>query len=275
MPVNTTAGQIIAKTAKPAIVAPTVEYKGLLGTAKTLIKSEGPLSLYNGLSAGLQRQICFSSIRLGCYDSVKNFYINLFNQDKNSLSVGTRTLAALTTGALAVALAQPTDLVKIKFQGGQGKKDFSTTAGAYRAIYRTDGMRALWKGAVPNMVRNSLCNASEIVTYDLAKHLLLLHTKFQDNIYCHITAGCVAGFVATVIASPVDVVKTRYMNDSKGIYSNAIQCAYKMGKEEGLSAFYKGFLPSFIRIFSFNVVLWVVYEQVQRLMFNKKPTKSI
>jgi hypothetical protein len=31
-------------------------------------------SLYNGLSAGLQRQMCFASVRLGLYDSVKTLY---------------------------------------------------------------------------------------------------------------------------------------------------------------------------------------------------------
>lgn len=31
-------------------------------------------SLYNGLCAGLQRQMCFASVRLGLYDSVKTVY---------------------------------------------------------------------------------------------------------------------------------------------------------------------------------------------------------
>lgn len=39
-----------------------------------MIRTEGPKSLYNGLVAGLQRQVCFASIRIGLYDNVKNFY---------------------------------------------------------------------------------------------------------------------------------------------------------------------------------------------------------
>lgn len=34
-------------------------------------------SLFNGLSAGLQRQMCFASVRLGLYDTVRDFYTNL------------------------------------------------------------------------------------------------------------------------------------------------------------------------------------------------------
>ena len=36
-------------------------------------------SLYNGLVAGLQRQMCFASIRIGLYDSIKVLYQNMAN----------------------------------------------------------------------------------------------------------------------------------------------------------------------------------------------------
>lgn len=49
-----------------------------------------------------------------------------------------------------------------------------------------------------------------------------------------------AGFCATVVASPVDVVKTRYMNSRPGQYKNALNCMLTMVVKEGPSAFYKG-----------------------------------
>lgn len=53
-----------------------IRYKGVFGTISTIIKTEGPKSLYNGLVAGLQRQMSFASIRIGLYDTVKLFYTN-------------------------------------------------------------------------------------------------------------------------------------------------------------------------------------------------------
>lgn len=55
-------------------VARTVQYRGVLGTILTMVRTEGPRSPYNGLVAGLQRQMSFASIRIGLYDSVKQFY---------------------------------------------------------------------------------------------------------------------------------------------------------------------------------------------------------
>lgn len=52
----------------------TVEYRGVLGTLSTMVRTEGPRSLYSGLVAGLQRQMSFASIRIGLYDSVKQLY---------------------------------------------------------------------------------------------------------------------------------------------------------------------------------------------------------
>lgn len=58
---------------------------------------------------------------------------------------------------------------------------------------------------------------------------------------CHFTAAFAAGFCTTLVASPVDVVKTRYMNSVPGQYSGALNCAMTMLLKEGPAAFYKGY----------------------------------
>lgn len=61
-----------------------------------------------------------------------------------------------------------------------------------------------------------------------------------DDLPCHFTSAFGAGFCTTVIASPVDVVKTRYMNSALGQYRSAGHCALTMLRKEGPRAFYKG-----------------------------------
>lgn len=63
---------------------------------------------------------------------------------------------------------------------------------------------------------------------------------FIDDLPCHFTSAFGAGFCTTVIASPVDVVKTRYMNSAQGQYNSALNCAVAMLTKEGPKAFYKG-----------------------------------
>lgn len=70
------------------------------------------------------------------------------------LSPGTglaaRLLAGCTTGAVAVTCAQPTDVVKVRFQANgataDGARRYSGTVDAYRTIAREEGVRGLWRG---------------------------------------------------------------------------------------------------------------------------------
>ncbi|XP_048453584.1 mitochondrial uncoupling protein 2-like isoform X2 [Rhincodon typus] len=164
------------------------KYRGVFGTMVTIVKTEGARSLYNGLVAGLQRQMSFASVRIGLYDSVKHFY---------------------TSGS---------------------------------------------DGTLPNIIRNSVVNCSELVTYDLIKEGLIKYNFMTDNLPCHFCSAFGAGFCTTIVASPVDVVKTRYMNSAPGQYSSALSCSFIMLTKEGFTAFYKGFMPSFLRLGSWNVI---------------------
>ncbi|XP_023665714.2 dicarboxylate carrier UCP2-like [Paramormyrops kingsleyae] len=264
--------QIQGEAQSSAAVA--VRYRGVFGTIATMVRTEGPRSLYNGLVAGLQRQMSFASVRIGLYDSVKQFY----TKGSEHVGIGSRLLAGCTTGALAVAVAQPTDVVKVRFQAQAGAtgvgRRYQGTMDAYKTIAREEGIRGLWRGTSPNIARNAIVNCTELVTYDLIKDQLLRTTPMTDNLPCHFTSAFGAGFCTTVIASPVDVVKTRCMNSACGQYSSALNCALTMLTKEGPLAFYKGFMPSFLRLGSWNVVMFVTYEQLKRAMMvarNNRP----
>ncbi|KAM8879411.1 mitochondrial brown fat uncoupling protein 1 isoform 1-T1 [Spinachia spinachia] len=125
-----------------------IRYRGVFGTISTMIRTEGPKSVYNGLVAGLQRQVCFASVRIGLYDNVKDLYTG----GKDKAGIVARILAGCTTGAMAVSFAQPTDVVKVRFQAqvnldGVARR-YSGTMQAYKHIFQNEGLRGLWKGAI-------------------------------------------------------------------------------------------------------------------------------
>ncbi|KMQ94506.1 mitochondrial uncoupling protein 2 [Lasius niger] len=185
------------------------------------------------------------------------------------MNISVRVAAGITTGALAVLLAQPTDVVKVRLQAGNNRRSsmrYTSTLQAYKNIANVEGARGLWKGTMPNISRNAIVNVAEIVCYDIIKDLILASGYLRDGIPCHLTAATVAGLCTTLAASPVDVVKTRYMNSAAGEYKGAIDCTVRMFVQEGPSAFYKGFVPSFSRLVSWNIVLWVTYEQMKLQM---------
>ena len=216
-----------------------LRYRGMIHTMYTVAKEEGISNLYKGLTAGIHRQMCFCGIRIGLYDHVKRFYGDTGEQG-NRPKVLTKILASCTTATTAVLLFQPTEVVKIRFQATGANAVYSGTVNAYATIARDEGFRGLWKGVSTNVARLSVVNCTEIVVYDIIKSYILYKKWMNDTVPCHFASAIGAGFVTTIVASPVDVVKTRFMNSGPGQYSNPIHCALLMLKQNGPTAFYKG-----------------------------------
>jgi solute carrier family 25 uncoupling protein 8/9 len=128
-----------------------------------------------------------------------------------------------------------------------------------------EGVTKLWTGLGPNVARNAIINAAELASYDQVKQTLLKLPGFSDNVVTHLLSGLGAGFIAVCVGSPVDVVKSRMMGSSSTAYKGTVDCFVQTLKNDGLMAFYKGFLPNFARIGSWNVVMFLTLEQTKKL----------
>ncbi|MEQ2167820.1 Mitochondrial uncoupling protein 2 [Goodea atripinnis] len=222
-----------------------VKYRGVFGTINTMVRTEGARSLYNGLVAGLQRQMSFASVRIGLYDSMKQFY----TRGTESAGIVTRLMAGCTTGAMAVAFAQPTDVVKVRFQAqvrlADSERRYNSTLDAYKTIARNEGVRGLWKGCMPNITRNAIVNCAELVTYDMIKELILKYDLMTDaGIGSRLLAGCTTGGMAVALAQPTDVVKVRFQaqarsNQHARRYCGTIDAYKTIAKEEGIRGLWK------------------------------------
>jgi len=238
--------------------------RGVAGTLLYIAKHEGPRALYSGIVPGLQRQMAFSAIRIGAYEPVRNKYMELSGVTEGLEMMGVRIAAGVTTGTLAILAAQPTDVVKVRMQAAGNSQQYKGVMDAYMTIKREEGVRnGLYRGTFPNIARSCIINVGETVVYDAVKDGLIASNYMRDGIGCHFASAVVAGVTATLVASPVDVVKTRFMNSPKGKYRGALHCAQQTARVEGLMAFYKGFNASCIRLVSWNIVLWLSYEQLK------------
>ncbi len=89
------------------------KYNGFLGTAKTVASEEGFFALYNGLTAGLQRQVVFAGLRIGLYVPVRTLIAGELKPGENP-TLAVKILAAMATGTIGICVANPTDLVKVR-----------------------------------------------------------------------------------------------------------------------------------------------------------------
>jgi solute carrier family 25 uncoupling protein 8/9 len=76
---------------------------------------EGPIALWNGLVPGLQRQFVFAGLRVGLYVPVRDVITGPLAPGQNPTLLQ-KILAGMTTGTIGIAVANPTDVVKIRMQ---------------------------------------------------------------------------------------------------------------------------------------------------------------
>ncbi|XP_074380709.1 mitochondrial uncoupling protein 1-like isoform X2 [Apium graveolens] len=142
--------------------------RGMLGTVGTIAK-EGLSALWKGIVPGLHRQCLYGGLRIGLYEPVMNLYVG--ENFVGDVPLMKKILVGLTTGALAIAVANPTDLVKVRLQAKAKlapgvPRRYSGALNAYSTI---EGVRALSTGLGPNVARNAIINAAELASYDQVK----------------------------------------------------------------------------------------------------------
>jgi solute carrier family 25 (mitochondrial dicarboxylate transporter), member 10 len=130
-------------------------------------------------------------------------------------------------------------------------------------IVREESAATLWRGVWPNSMRAALMTASQLASYDIFKRLILTYTPLPDKTVTHFSASFLAGFVATTVCSPVDVIKTRVMSatESQGIAS-LLRDTFR---QEGPGWMFRGWVPSFMRLGPQTVATFIFLEQHKKL----------
>ena len=198
--------------------------------------------------------------RFGVYETLKNRVTTADTKPSFLTLVGMASIS----GFLGGVAGNPGDILNVRMQHDaalpkEQRRGYKHAVDGVLRMSREEGIASLWKGVWPNSSRAVLMTVGQLATYDGFKRVLLDYTPLVDNLTTHFTASFLAGFVATTICSPVDVIKTRVMSskDHKGI----IKLVSDITKAEGLRWMFKGWVPSFIRVGPHTVLTFLFLEQ--------------
>jgi len=230
-----------------------------------IVRNNGFLALYNGISATILRQATFSTTRFGCYEVVKESLV----EGNEELPFVQKIALAGGSGFLGGFVGTPADLVNVRMQNDsklpvESRRNYKHCFEALGRIMRTEGNGRLFAGWHMASTRGMLVTVGQIAFYEEIKYRLLHTPYFKDNLATHFTASLSAGVIATCITMPIDVVKTRLMNAKPGEYSGILHCAKDIMKV-GPSGFFKGFLPSFARLGPHTILIFMFLEQLKKL----------
>ncbi|KAJ5093698.1 Mitochondrial dicarboxylate carrier [Penicillium angulare] len=244
----------------------------MVGTFGHIMKHNGVTGLYSGLSAALLRQITYSTTRFGIYEELKSRITK--NSDNPAAAPGLLTLIGMASvsGFIGGFAGNPADVMNVRMQSDAAlpphqRRNYRHAFHGIVQMTRTEGFSSLFRGVWPNSTRAVLMTASQLASYDTFKKLCIDKAGMKDNLSTHFTASFMAGFVATTVCSPVDVIKTRIMSAShaEGQGQSMVNLLRDICRKEGLSWTFRGWVPSFIRLGPHTIATFIFLEEHKKL----------
>eukprot|EP00644_Phytophthora_capsici_P018316 jgi/Phyca11/511844/fgenesh2_kg.PHYCAscaffold_101_\ len=243
-------------------VAPT-RYLGFGHGLKTIVQEEGWLGLTKGLQASLLREFMYSGIA----SAYKVFHTSAAEHRRTPLYI--KLLSGATSGGIGSALVNPMDLVKVRMQADRtGMRYNNNFTFACRKIYQQEGLiKGFYRGVAPTTFRAMVLTAAQLPSYDHMKETLLHHTPLEEGVTVHMICSMFAGLTAATASSPLDVMKTQIMNETKLGGRNVMGRAF-MGvlRTEGIRGFFKGWLANWFRLGPHTIISLMAYEELRAAM---------
>jgi len=246
---------------------------GALEIAANIFRVGGIPGLYSGFIPMMIRHSIYSGIRLISYDYLRSQFKTVHPDGKVTVSLGKSILASALAGAIGACMSNFADIVKVQKQVEMRRRVLGLEPifpGVPRAFYNIvaqGGVKGLFKGLSPNILRAVTISIGEISGYDITKRFLLNRLDFPDNFLTHTVASLNAGFLATILSTPADVMKSRIMNqpvDGSGkgtLYKGLVDCLVQTVSKEGPLALYKGVIPLGCRMGPYALLFWLSFEK--------------
>ncbi|PVU99666.1 hypothetical protein BB559_000522 [Furculomyces boomerangus] len=229
---------------------------------KQIYQTQGVSGYYRGLSAALLRQATYSTFRFAVYEIVRE----KFKRKDGTVSAAGSIFSGVVGGAVGGLFGNPADVANVRMQNDGSlapelRRNYKNVFDALFRMVREEGPMSLLSGAVPNVSRGVLMTASQVGSYDIFKDALVSYGMSASSPVTHFSSSVLAALIATTVCSPIDVAKTRIMNSKSKEYKNLADALITMTRTEGVSALFKGWTPSFLRLGPHTILVFLFLEQ--------------
>ena len=258
-------------------------------TAKTEIMSKPYLytfrylkDLYNrfglrkGLYQGLSANLAGSTASWGLYFFIYDWTKTLFPTNSHgNLSSSNYFIASSSAAAVTVLFTNPLWMIKTRLcmQIPGSQSNYAGLIDAFSRISREEGIRGLYRGLIPGLFGVSH-GAIQFMAYEQFKNLHRRHSgkdKQSPSSAEYLFMSSTSKVIAMIVTYPYQVVRSRLQvrispetdTISKSFsYKGVIDVIKRTASQEGIWAFYRGIIPSTIRVLPGTCITFLMYEKV-------------
>lgn len=162
----------------------------------------------------------------------------------------------------------PLDLIKCRIQVNPAK--YKGIVGGFRTTLAEEGFRALGKGWAPTAIGYSLQGLGKFGFYELFKivyaDMLGPELSYTWRTSLYLAASASAEFFADMLLAPMEATKVR-IQTAPGAPPTLRGCAPFIYRNEGLTGFYKGLPPLWMRQIPYTMMKFACFERTVELLY--------
>lgn len=185
--------------------------------------------------------------------------------------------------AVSKTAAAPIERVKLLIQNqdemikqGRLERPYKGIVDCFTRTSQSEGVAALWRGNVPNVIRYFPTQALNFAFKDQFKRMFAVKKTepYYKQLAANIASGGLAGTVSLFFVYSLDYARTRLANDAKSSkkgagerqFNGLLDVYKKTLASDGIGGLYRGFVVSAFGIFIYRGLYFGMYDSLKPVL---------
>lgn len=238
---------------------------------RATLRQEGFFGFYKGMSSPLVATVAFQALLFGSFET----FCRWFSGADGRVSAPGFIAASCMSALVETSAYTPFEHIKTRLQT-QYQSGGASPMRLVRDIYAAGGIRGIYTGFVPQLLRECPGNAIYFGTYALVRRVGIPGASEYATV---LVGGALAGVAYWVLIYPLDSIKahmqTRAITDTARSSRGALVAQIRtMYAADGIAGFYRGLAPCAIRAIPANAVTFLAFEYVKDVLMDIRNTAA-
>ncbi|KAG1963700.1 calcium-binding mitochondrial carrier protein SCaMC-1 [Pimephales promelas] len=236
----------------------------LVGGFKKMIKEGGVTSLWRGNGVNVIKIAPETSIKFMAYEQYKR----ILTKEGGKVQSHERFIAGSMAGATAQTAIYPMEVMKTRLTLGKTGQ-YSGMFDCAKKIMKKEGVKAFYKGYVPNIIGIIPYAGIDLAVYETLKNAWLSrYAKETANPGVLVLLGCgtISSTCGQLASYPLALIRTRMQAQASMEGSEQVSMSKlvkRIMENEGFFGLYRGILPNFMKVIPAVSISYVVYEYMR------------
>ncbi|XP_073670408.1 mitochondrial adenyl nucleotide antiporter SLC25A23 isoform X1 [Paramisgurnus dabryanus] len=237
---------------------------------RAMVKEGGLTALWRGNGINVLKIAPETAIKFLAYEQIKCLIRG--SKEGGTLKVHERFLAGSLAGATAQTIIYPMEVLKTRLtlrKTGQ----YSSVADCAKQILQKEGVRAFYKGYLPNILGIIPYAGIDLAVYETLKNAWLQRhtaTSADPGVLVLVGCGTVSSTCGQLASYPLALIRTRMQAQASvkgGPQLSMLTLFRSIIAQEGVVGLYRGIAPNFLKVIPAVSISYVVYEHMRAVIF--------